>query len=694
MRKFAVFIVKHRKFIIGFYMILILLSIVGMQFVSIEYDLSSYLPKEINSIRGKNKLSEDFNINGTASLMVKEKELYKVLEIKEDIKNIPGITSVIWLDDVEDINKPREFMDKNLSKRFITEDYSLLQIQFKEGNDTLNTRNAIDKIDEIVKVEHYIGGQAAVSKDMQDTTSREIIYYSVVAFVIISIILLMSSRAYYEPILFFITIGVAILLNMGSNALFGSVSSNTHSVANILQLAVSMDYSIFLLHRFHEESETRDKESAMVEAISKTFSSVSASALTTVGGFLALVVMKYGMGKDMGLVLAKGVFFSLISVVTLMPCLILVTEGLNKYTHKILLPDFKNISGWMVKRRHIALIIALLLVIPAFLGQSKLKYYYSTEKTLSSKSNSVLANEKIESIFGKSNELILIVPKEDKVKIKNLSEEIKALDKVESVQGLYSMVDETLPDFLIPEEVKKTFESPKYTYFILNILGEIEGVETTKVIEDIQSAANKYTDDWYLTGEAAVYMDLQKVTSKDFERVTIISIIIIGLILLFTFKSLSLPLILVFVIQLGIWINLSIPYFMGSKLNFISFIIIGAIQLGATVDYAILFTSRYEENLKEFKPIEAMKKTIGDTGRSVLTSALILMAGTLSVSFITTIKSASELTLLIGRGAFISLLLVYILLPALLLALAPIIKPTTIGWPKTNSDNNKLSHRI
>lgn len=682
MRKFAGFIVNHRKLILGIYGIFMVISLVGMRFVSIEYDLSSYLPKEINSIQGKQKLSEDFNINGTASLMVKEKELYKVKALKEEIKDIPGITSVIWLDDVEDINKPLEFMDKDLAKRFIKDDYSLLQIQFKEGNDTLNTRNAIDKINEIVKCEHYIGGQAAVSKDMQDTTSREIVYYSIMAFVIITLILLMSSKAYYEPILFFVTLGAAILLNMGSNAFFGSVSSNTYSVANILQLAVSMDYSIFLLHRFHEEAENMDKNSAMVEAISKTFSSVSASALTTVGGFMAMVVMKYGMGRDMGLVLAKGVFFSLITVVTLMPCLILITEGFNKYTHKILLPDFKRISGWLVKRRHIALVLALLLVIPAFLGQSKLKYYYSTEETLASKSTSVLANEKIESIFGKSNELILIVPKEDKVKVKNLAEDIKSLNKVDSVQGLYSMVDETLPDFIIPEDVKKNFESPKYTYLIININAHMEGAETTKIIEDIHSVTEKYTEEWYLTGEAAVYMDLQKVTSKDFERVTFISILIIGLILLFTFKSLSLPFILVFVIQLGIWINLSIPYFMGTKLNFISFIIIGAIQLGATVDYAILFTSRYEENLKELKPLEAMKKTIGDTGRSVLTSALILMAGTFSISFISTIRSASELTLLIGRGAFISLILVYILLPALLLALGPIIKYTTMAWPK------------
>ncbi|WP_040213648.1 efflux RND transporter permease subunit [Clostridium polynesiense] len=686
MRKIAAFIVKHKKLIIGFYVLILLLSAVSMQFVTIEYDLSSYLPKEINSIKGKNKLSEDFNIKGTANLMVKEKELYKVKKLKEDIESLPAVESVIWLDDAEDIHKPVDFMDKALSKRFISGEYSLLQLQFAEGNDTLATRKAIDEIDKMTEMEHYIGGQAAVSKDMQDTANRELFNYSVVAFIIITIILLISSRAYYEPILFFAAIGAAILLNMGTNIIFGSISSNTHSVASILQLAVSMDYSIFLLHRFHEEAENMDQNSAMIEAIVKTFSSVSSSALTTVGGFLALVAMHYGIGKDMGLVLAKGVFFSLVTVVTLLPCLILVSERFSGYKHKILLPDFKRISGWMVKRRKFALVLAMLLVLPAFLGQSKLKYYYSTEKTLSTKSQSVKSNEKIEEIFGSSNELILLVPKVDKTKLKSMADEIDSLEKVDSVQGLYSMADETLPDFLIPKQVRATFESDKYTYFILNINAPIEGLETKEIIKKIQSTADKYTKEWYVTGEAAIYMDLQQVTSQDFNRVTIISIIIIGLILLFTFKSLVLSLILVFVIQLGIWINLSIPYFLGSKLNFIAFIIIGAIQLGATVDYAILFTSRYKENLEAYKPLEAMKKTIEDTGRSVFTSALILMAGTFSISFITTIKSASELTLLIGRGAFISLLLVYMLLPALLLIFGPLIRRTTLNWPKNVSE--------
>lgn len=684
MKKFAGFIVKNQKLIISFYAILVLISLIIGRFVDIEYDLSSYLPKTMNSIMGKEKLQSEFTINGSATLMIKSNGINYVQQLKKSIVEIEGVKEVIWLDDVEDVKKPVEFFDKKLSKRFINGEHSLLQIQFTESNDTLTTREAIDKIDKLIDKEHYFGGPAAISKDMQDTTSKEMIYYSVVAFLIITIILLVSTNAYYEPILFFLTIGVAIILNSGTNVIFGKISSNTNSVSSILQLAVSMDYSIFLLHRYHEESREGNKHEAMKRAIEKTFASVSSSALTTVCGFLALLWMNYGIGKDMGLVLAKGVFLSLVAVVTLMPCLILaVDEKLGKYKHKTFMPGFEKISGFMVKSRIATLVIAAIIVIPTFLGQSKLQYYYSTEKTLSESSKSALANEKIQEVFGKSNEIILIVPKEDKIKINNLIEDIKSVENVDTVQGLYSMVDTALPEEIIPKEVKDTFESDKFTYMIINLLSSSEGEETTKAIETIRSISGKYYEEWYLTGEAAVYLDLQAVTSKDFLVVNNISILLIGIILLVTFKSIGIPIILVFAIQLGIWINLSIPYFQGISLNFISFIIIGAIQLGATVDYAILVTSRYKENLEEMPPLKAMTKTIGDTGKSVLTSALILVAGTLSISFITTIRSAAELTLLIGRGALISLVIVYTLLPALLVSFNWFIKLTTIGWPKT-----------
>ena len=687
MRRIASFIVNHKKIILAAYVVIIILSFIGLKFVSIEYDLSSYLPKSMNSIIGKDILEKDFDINGSAKLVIKSSNLDYVQDIKSDIKALEGVKNVISLDDVEDIMKQEDFFDEKFSKNFRVDDYNLLQIEFYEGNDEKSTQKALEKIDNMIPVEHYIGGPAAISKSMQDTVAKEMPLYSIAGFIIIFIILFMSSSSYFEPILFFIVLGIAILLNMGTNFIFGRISTNTHSVASVLQLAVSMDYSIFLLHRFHEELQSKGKKEAMIEAIEKTFSSVSASALTTVGGFLALVAMNYGIGKDMGLVLAKGVFLSLITVITLLPILALATEDkLNKYKHKILLPSFNKSAKYMVKIHYVVLALALLILIPAFLGQSKLSYYYSTEKTLPKTSEAMVANKKINEVFGENSELVLIVPKLDRISLNSLAKELKQVKGISAVEGLYTSVDATLPDILIPQMLRERFESDKYTYFVLNLKSVLEGEQAKQALDSVNSVASNYSKEHYLTGEASIYQDLSTVTSTDFTKINIISIILIGLVLLVAFKSITLPIILVFVIQLGIWINLSIPYFQGIELNFISFIIIGAIQLGATVDYAILFTSRYKENLEVLKPIEAAIQTIKNTGRAILTSALILFAGIISVSYITTIRSASELTLLIARGAMISLVLVFILLPALLLLLNKLIKYTTIGWPTIKND--------
>ena len=382
MKKIASFIVNHKKFILVFYLLAICLSFIGTRFVSVEYDMSSYLSKNMNSIQGRDVLEKQFDIKGTAELMIGDKDPYEVVEVKKKIQELPGVQKVTWLDDAEDIKKPAEFMDKATYERFVRGKYSLLQIQFTGTNDSKITQDAFENIKKLMDGEYYLGGQAAVSSETQNTTSREMIYYSIAAVIIITLILLMSTSSYFEPLLFFAAIGVAIIINMGTNLIFGKISSMTFSVASIIQLAVSMDYSIFLLHRYHEESQYSDEKSAMVRAIEKTFSSVSASALTTVAGFLALVIMKYGIGKDMGLVLAKGVFLSLISVITLLPCLVLIADKrFGKYKHKIILPSFSKSSKWIVKFRYIAIVLVALIAIPAFLGQAKLKYYYSNEKT-------------------------------------------------------------------------------------------------------------------------------------------------------------------------------------------------------------------------------------------------------------------------------------------------------------------------
>ncbi len=678
----ANFIVKHKKFVLIIYAILIIISLYLITTVVVNYDLSSYLPSELNSIKGKNILESEFQITGTAYGLIKELD-YKDIDIMVGkIENVPGVKSVIWLGTAEDTLKPQDFFAEEIKDEFVSGDSNLLQIQFHNPNDSEETVSATMEIRNIVADSGMVGGPSGISAEIRTITNKEIIYYSLVAFIIIFLILFVSMDSFVEPILFFIGIGVAIVLNMGTNGFFSSVSYTTHSIASIIQLAVSMDYSIFLLHRYIEEKKLNpNKDEAMIQAVKKTFVSILASSLTTVGGFLALTFMKYKIGTDLGLVLSKGVLLSLITVVTLLPILILLFDDqIEKYKHKIYFPNFKRIAPMVIKYRHALLIIALLLTIPSFLGQNNVDYYYANEKILPSNSYPIVADKEIDKLFANKNQLALIIPRDDKLKEVQLLDSLKTLEGVKSVRGLYSLVDITMPDLILPPEISDNFLTEDYSMINIVLNRPMEGESTKISLDNIKRITADSYSEYYLTGESAVLSDLKLVTSKDFNKVTIISILIIGGIILLAFKSLSIPFILVFIIQLGIWINLAIPYMLGNQLNFISFIIIGAFQLGATVDYAILYTSRFRENLELYPKEEAAQKTIEDTGSAILTSALILFTGTLSVSLITSIKNASELTLLISRGAIISLILVIGVLPSLLILFNKIIGLTTIGW--------------
>lgn len=680
----ASFIVKNKKFMLILYGVLIVISLLLMSLVVVNYDLSSYLPAKLNSIIGKNILEDEFGITGIAYGLINDLDFKEVDIVVNDIENLSGVKDVIWMGSAEDILKPEDFFEEDIKDEFISGNSNLLQIHFNYSNDAKETVDAMIEIKSIIGDSGMVGGPASISAEIRTITNKEIIYYSLVAFVIIFIILFISMDSFIEPILFFVGIGVAIVLNMGTNSFFKDVSYNTHSIASIIQLAVSMDYSIFLLHRYIEEKkENPDKNKAMIIAIKKTLSSILASSLTTVGGFMALTFMNYEIGRDLGLVLSKGVFFSLLTVITLLPILILLfDEKIEKYKHKIYFPNFKIMATLAVKYGSILLILAILITVPTYLAQNNVDYYYDNEKILPSDSYPIVANVKIDKLFANKNQLALIIPREDKLKEVQLLDDLKSLEGVKSVRGLYSLVDVTMPDIVLPDTIKDNFLSENYSMINIVLNRPMEGESTNITLDNIKSITNETYSEYYLTGESAILSDLKLVTSKDFNKVTLISIGLIGGIILIAFKSLSIPLILVFIIQLGIWINLAIPYFLGNELNFISFIIIGAIQLGATVDYAILYTSRFRENLELYNEKEAAQKTIEDTGAAILTSALILFTGTLSVSLITSIKNAAELTLLIGRGAIISLILVIGVLPTLLLVFNKIIGLTTINWPK------------
>ncbi len=687
-------IVDHPKTVIIIFLVLTLVCGLLIPSIKINQDNASYLPDSSNSKQAVEKLSEEFGINGNVTLMVKDVSLKEAARIKSQILEVEGVSKVVWLDDFADISTPVEFIDKTYINQFYKSNNPLMQIMLTTGNDDKVTHNVIDEIAEIAGEKGYISGPAAVSKSMIERTNREIPIYVAVALVLILIILFSTTSSWLEPLVFLASIGAAIVINMGTNIIWGEISQITFAAAAVLQLAVSLDYSIFLLHRFHEErAKGLSVRDSMLNSIRLSYSSILASGLTTFAGFIALVFMQYRIGPDLGLVLAKGIILSMISVFTLLPALIIVlSKWIEKYTHRELKLGFKRISRGAVKVRYLTMIIAVVLGLVFFLAQSNVNYYYTVKKMIPDEDTTMIAAQEQESIYGHMSTNSVLVPKGDRQTETELINELKKLPNVASVSGLYTSLPAGIPEMLLPEEVKAMFLSENYSMITVSMKSGDESSEAFAAVDEMREITDKYYDDWYIAGETFSYNDLKDITDKDFLMVNILSIILIFLIVAVTFKSLSIPLIAVLVIEMGIWINLGISYFTDAPTSFLASIIIGAVQLGATVDYAILFINSYKENLAELSPIQAAAKTIRDTAKSILTSAAVLISATFSVYYIATIKTASELCLLIGRGAIISMIMVLFVLPGFLIVFNKFIGHTTIKWPGA-MDRREISEK-
>lgn len=674
MTKLKNLIVNNTKVILFIYIILLITAFFTMQEVEINQDNASYLPKDKNSYQAVEKLSEEFDINGSADLLLKDVTIEETKSILADIEKLSGVKRVIWIEEQHYINNN-----------------ALLGIYFVSGNDDEETWLTLDEIKKIVGDRGDLAGSAALSKSTSDRIAEEIPIYSIVAGILVIIILLLATTSYLEPLIFLITIGAAILINMGSNIFQGEISWVTYSAAALLQLAVSMDYSIFLLHRFHEEREKgNDPKTAMINSMKLSFKSIFASGITTVAGFLALVFMDYGIGNDMGFVLAKGVLLSLISVMTLLPVLVIIFDKwIEKTSHKELKYRIKVAAKAAIKYRYIAIIVTIILAGVFYNAQSNVDYYYSNKNILPENDIAFKTNLEIEKIYGYKNESTIIVPKGDKMNELNCVKAIKEIENVTEVSNIYTIFGENTPEEYIPKEYLDMYQSDEYSLINLNLRCGKEDYESFNTAEKIRDTVEKFYNEYYIAGELFTYYDLNDITITDAKRTTILSILFIFVILLITFKSISIPLITVFIIETGIWVNMGISYFLDTPTSFLTFIIIGAIQLGSTIDYAILFINRYRDNLLLIKPIKAAMKTIQDTYKSILTSGGILVAATFSVYFIATVRTSSEMCLMIGRGAIISMFAVLFLLPGFLITLEPIIKRTTLDWPTKKGKKNE-----
>lgn len=678
MKKIAEFIMKHKKTILSIFIISVVLSMIASKYVKVNYNMMDYLPEDAKSTTALEIMDKEYDTKVTnLRIVIKDVEIPQVLEYKEKISKVEGVEQVNWLDDTVSIDIPLETISEDIVEEWYKNKDALLTIVVDEDKQI----EAIEEIREVIGQNNLMEGDAYNTVSAEKSTASEI--SSIMLFIIplILVILLLTTDSLFEPVLFLTTIGIAIVLNTGTNVFIGEISFVTNAAASILQLAVSMDYSIFLLHRFSEEREKFGTiEEAMKSAMTKSCSSILSSGLTTVIGFAALILMKFKIGPDMGIVMAKSIALSLLCVLVLLPILAVYSYKLiDKTKHRKWMPSFKTFAKIVPKLRVPAIILFIVLLVPCNLASKQIQFSYGSSEIFGDETTQVGSEKiQIEKQFGKSNQMVLMVPKGDLAKEKQLINALYELPEVKSIVAYANSVGTQIPMEYVPESKLSVLISENYSRMLLSVDRPVQGDITFETVEKIREIANKYYPDTYqFCGESVNTYDMKVTVIQDNLVVNTVAIISIGLILLATFKSFSLPFILLVVIELSIWINLSFPYFAGDHLNYISYLIISSIQLGATIDYAILFTDRYIENRKMSNKKEAMRQTVQDTTISILTSAGILILAGFFLGNMSTNQVISELGILVGRGAIISEVLVFFVLPALLGIFDKIIQKTT-----------------
>ena len=680
-------IAKHHKIILLISIILLIPSAIGAISTSINYDILSYLPQNLNSTKAQKVLNEDFSDTGATVVMVEGMEEKEVVKLKNKIMEIDGIANVSWVDDLADISVPKEMLPADVKNRFYSGDTTALYISFKDSGITDRTLNSIEEIRELGGDKVHVAGMVSIVKDTKDVSDKETPIFIGVAVILCIAILALTMKSTFIPVFFMIGIGFAIAYNMGTNVFFGEISYVTSSLSAVLQLGVTMDFSIFLLHRYEEEKlNVKDKYEAMAHAINMTLSSIAGSSLTTIAGFLALGVMELTLGKDIGLVMAKGVAFGVITTVTVLPALILQFDNLiHKYSHKVLLPKFEKVSQLVVKRRIIIFIIFLIMFLPAVYGNTHTNVYYNMIKTLPENMKSIVSTNKLKKDYNMTTtHFILVNEKLETYQIKEIIDQIEELDGIEGVLAAESILGENIPVSFIPDDVMKLVEGGGYKLILVNSAFAAGEDEENEQIDSIDSIVKKYDEKYLLGGEGPLTKDLIQVADSDFKRVSVVSIIVIFIIILIVFKSFFIPILLVLAIEFAIFINMGIPAFTGTEIPFISSIVIGCIQLGATVDYAILLTSRFKEELSKIgDKSKAMQIALRESASSIVTSGLTFFGATFGVSMISSLEIVKSLCGLISRGAIISMCVIIFVLPTFLLIFEGVISKTTIKW-RTN----------
>lgn len=679
---------KVVKFRIPILIISILLLIpAGLGYVNtrVNYDVLTYLPEDIETMQGQDILVKDFGTGAFSMFIVDGMEDKKVSALKAKIENVEHVQKVLWYDSLADISMPKSMIPKDVYEVFNSDTGTMMAIFFDEGTSSDGTMEAIGEIRKLAGKQCFLSGMSAIVTDTKNLAEKETPLYVLIAVVLAVIVLGLTMDSYFIPLLFMLSIGMAIVYNLGSNYFFGEISYITKALAAVLQLGVTLDYSIFLMHSY-EEQQVRyngDKERAMAHAISQTFSSVIGSSVTTVAGFIALCFMTFTLGMDIGVVMVKGVILGVIACVTILPSMILCCDKwIMKTMHKPFLPDIGRISDKVTKRYMIYVIIFLVLLFPAIYGNNHTAVYYNLDETLPKDLPSIIANEKLKKDYDmNTTHMILVDSSVESADVAKMLDKMDDIDGVKWALGLDALIGPAIPQDMIPNSVTDMLKNDKYQLLLVNSEYKVASDELNAQIKDLNKILHKYDKGGMLIGEGPLTADLIDITDTDFKTVSMVSIGIIFVIILILFKSISLPVILVGVIEFAIFVNMGIPYYTGTKLPFVASIVIGTIQLGSTVDYAILMTTRYKrERNHGAEKYDAITTAHRASAQSIMVSALSFFAATIGVGLYSNIDMISSLCILMARGAIISMIVVIFVLPSMFMVFDKVIVKTSKGF--------------
>ena len=679
---------KVVKFRIPILIISILLLIpAGLGYVNtrVNYDVLTYLPEDIETMQGQDILVKDFGTGAFSMFIVDGMEDKEVSALKAKIENVEHVQKVLWYDSLADISMPKSMIPKDVYEVFNSDTGTMMAIFFDEVTSSDGTMEAIGEIRKLAGKQCFLSGMSAIVTDTKNLAEKETPLYVLIAVVLAVIVLGLTMDSYFIPLLFMLSIGMAIVYNLGSNYFFGEISYITKALAAVLQLGVTLDYSIFLMHSY-EEQQIRyngDKERAMAHAISQTFSSVIGSSVTTVAGFIALCFMTFTLGMDIGVVMVKGVILGVIACVTILPSMILCCDKwIMKTMHKPFLPDIGKISDKVTKRYMIYVILFLVLLFPAIYGNNHTAVYYNLDETLPKDLPSIIANEKLKKDYDMNTTHMILV--DSSVESADVAKMIDKMDDVDGVKwalGLDALIGPAIPQDMIPNSVTDMLKNDKYQLLLVNSEYKVASDELNAQIKDLNKILHKYDKGGMLIGEGPLTADLIDITDTDFKTVSMVSIGIIFVIILILFKSISLPVILVGVIEFAIFVNMGIPYYTGTKLPFVASIVIGTIQLGSTVDYAILMTTRYKrERNHGAEKYDAITTAHRASAQSIMVSALSFFAATIGVGLYSNIDMISSLCILMARGAIISMIVVIFVLPSMFMVFDKVIVKTSKGF--------------